>query len=160
MLDPSRDTHPLLYDLVKLHVDYYREAGEYVSRRSIETDIRKDSAWPDVLREAAIDETHPNARAAFRRVLWPVIGHYMNPDTGWWAKSYGQGALWYHESFGTPEDGRDASNLRIRDRERDEKRLMQVVHWTETKCGQLQMVFDPQFDDDTGQLVRVEVWAA
>jgi hypothetical protein len=159
MLDPTPETHPLLFALAKQHVDYYRDAAEYVSKRSVEIDIHKDSSLGEVLREAGLDPTHHNAKRSFRPILWPVVRCYMNPDAGWWSKSRGRGAMFVHESFATPEDCRDAANLLIQDREGDRRTLARIVELTEEKCGQFKFVFDPQFSDG-GDLVRVEVWAA
>lgn len=151
--------NPSLDASIEYHVAYYREAQEYVSRRSIEADLRKDPSYPAYLREAGIDPTHPNAARTFKRVVWPIIRRHLNPDAGWWARRYGTDAEFFHETFGTPEDFRDCVNLRIRDREKDVAKLERVYALTEQRCGQLGWSFDPQFDDD-GDLVAVEVWKA
>lgn len=157
-LDPTPESHPQLFAIVKYHIDYYHESGEYVSKRGVEKDIRKDYNYRDLLVESGLDPSHENAERSFRRVLWPVVRYYMRPSNGWWAKSYGRAAVFFHESFGTPEDGRDSANLRIRDRETDAVALKRILSFTEAKCGQLGWTFDPQYDVDTGALERVEVW--
>lgn len=158
-VDPSPSTYPLLFAVVKQHIDYYREAGEYPSKSHILSDLRKDSQYSALLREAGIEPGHANAMRTFRRLFWEVVRHYMNPDTGWWARSTGRSASFFHVTWGTPEDCRDATNLRIHQREQDTRRLEQIYHITEEKCGQLGWVFDPQRDEE-GHLVAVEVWAA
>jgi hypothetical protein len=155
--DPTKETNPLLFAVVQQHVEYYRDAGEYTSRNHIAGDLRKDSQFEAILDEAGIHANHVNTMRAFRRVLWPVVTHYQNQRTGWHARSYGKNASFFHESWGTPEDFRDALNLRIRDRERDQAVLQRLYAITEEKCGQLGWAFDPQFDDENS-LVRVEVW--
>lgn len=157
--EPTRDTYPLLFAVVQQHVEYYRDSGEYVCKSHIAADLRKDSQFAALLEEAGLSADHPNAVRTFRRVLWQVVRYYMRSTTGWWARSYGRNASFFHESWGTPEDCRDAMNLRIRDRERDETMLQRLCTITEDKCGQLGWVFDPQHDE-SGLLVSVEVWKA
>lgn len=157
--DPTRETYPLLFAVVQQHVDYYQESGEYVSKTHILSDLQKDSQYAKLMQEAGLNPAHPNALRTFRRLFWTVVRYYMKPDTGWWARAGGRHASFFHSSWGTPEDCRDATNLRIRQREQDQTRLDQLVAITEEKCGQLGWVFDPQFDD-AGLLVAVEVWQA
>lgn len=156
--DPTVHTHPLLFAVVVQHVTYYHEAEEHVSKSHIESDLRKDSQFELILEEAGIKSGHPNSLRAFRRILWPVVRHYMNNRTGWWARTYGKNATFFHEEWGSPEDCRDALNLRIRDREKDQAVLNRLLLITETKCGQLGWSFDAQFSDE-GDLVHVDVWA-
>lgn len=155
--DPTFQTHPLLFAVVEQHVTYCHEAGEHVSKSHIESDLRKDSQFQEILEEAGIQPGHHNALRAFRRILWPVVRLYMNNRTGWWARSYGKHASFFHEDWGSPEDCRDALNLRIRDREKDQAVLERLLSITETKCGQLGWSFDAQRNDD-GSLVHVDVW--
>lgn len=156
--DPTPETHPLLFLVIEQHVSYYRDAGEYVSKAHIVSDLRKDSQFGAMLEEAGIAADHPNTLRTFRRVAWPAVRRYMNTRAGWWARTYGKNASFFHEDWGTPEDCRDAANLRINDREKDEAALQRLLAITEQKCGQLGWSFDPQFDD--GALVKVEVWKA
>jgi hypothetical protein len=158
-VDPSVETYPLLFAVVQQHVDYYRESGEYVSKAHILGDLRKDSQYGELMAEAGLDARHPNAVRTFRRLFWQVVRYYMNSGTGWWARSGGRNSSFFHTDWGTPEDCRDATNLRIRQREQDQTRLRQIVDITETKCGQFGWVFDPQYDD-AGSLAAVEVWKA
>lgn len=155
--DPTTETNPLLFAVVQQHVDYYREAGEYVSKAHIAGDLRKDSQFEALLEEAGIRPSHPNTMRSFRRLLWPIVRHYMNGRTGWWARTYGKNSSFFHEAWGTPEDCRDALNLRIRDREKDQTALQRLYTITEEKCGQFGWNFDPQYDAD-GVLSCVDVW--
>ncbi len=156
--DPTVQTHPLLFAVVQQHVAYYREAGEYVSKTHIAADLKKDSQFAAILAEAGIQTDHGNAFRTFRRLLWPVVRHYMGSNVGWWARTYGRNASFFHEDWGTPEDCRDSLNRRLKDREKDEAALQRLYAVTETKCGQLGWSFDPQYDD-RGALVHVDVWA-
>lgn len=161
---PTRATHPLLYLVMDEHFDYYKATGtegppEYVTRRNIEIDFHKDSRFKDLCAEAGLDPAHLNAKRTFRRLVWPIISEYVSARHGWWAKSTGRGASFFHESWGTPEDCRDAINVRLQEREKDNSALTRLLAITETKCGQLGWSFDPQYDD-AGALQRVEVWSA
>jgi len=155
--DPSVETHPLLFAVVNQHVDYYQESQERISKAYILADLQKDSQFGAMLEECGLNPEHDNAMRAFRRVYWYVVRLYMNPKTGWYARSTGASASFFHEDWGTPEELRDALNIRIRDREKDEAALKRLYGITETRCGQLGWVFDPQFDE-AGVLVHVEAW--
>lgn len=155
--DPTVGTHPLLFAVVQQHVEYYFQSEERTSRGSILADLKKDSQYQEMLEEAGLDPTHQNAASAFRQLYWFVVRKYMSPKTGWWARTGGTRAVFFHESWGTPEECRDAVNFRIRQREQDQASLKRLVEITETKCGQLGWSFDAQFDD-VGMLVHVDVW--
>lgn len=155
--DPTVETHPLLFAVVQQHVDYYKEAQERTSKAHILADLRKDSQFGEMLDEAGLQPEHPNSLRAFRRIYWYVVRLYMQPKTGWYARSTGANAVFFHEDWGTPEECRDALNIRIRDREADQAALERLVEITETRCGQLGWSFDASYDE-SGDLVRVDVW--
>lgn len=155
--DPTVETHPLLFAVVQQHVDYYKEAQERTSKAHILADLRKDSQFGEMMDEAGLQADHPNSLRAFRRIYWYVVRLYMSPKTGWYARSTGASAVFFHESWGTPEECRDALNIRIRDREADQVALQRLVEITETRCGQLGWSFDASYDE-RGDLIRVDVW--
>lgn len=155
--DPTVETHPLLFAVVQQHVNYYKEAQERTSKAHILSDLRKDSQFGEMLDEAGLKPEHPNSLRAFRRIYWYVVRKYMCPATGWYARSTGTNSVFFHEDWGTPEECRDALNIRIRDREADQVALERLVEITETRCGQLGWSFDASYDD-VGALVRVDVW--
>lgn len=155
--DPTVETHPLLFAVVQQHVDYYKEAEERPTKAAILADLRKDSQFGEMLEEAGLQPDHVNTLRAFRRIYWYVVRLYMNRRTGWIARSTGTNAIFFHKDWGTPEELRDAINLRIRDREVDQAALDEIVEITETRCGQLGWSFDASYDE-RGDLVRVDVW--
>lgn len=155
--NPTVETHPLLFAVVQQHVEYYKEAEERITKAQILADLRKDSQFAEMLDEAGLQPDHLNTLRAFRQIYWYVARQYMNPKAGWYACSTGASAVFFHEDWGTPEECRDAVNIRIRDREKDQAALNRLVQITETRCGQLGWSFDAQYDEQ-GVLVHVDVW--
>lgn len=144
---------------VKAHVEYYREAEERVSRRSIVTDLRKDSQYWVFVDELGLNAEHPKVVERFARLSWDYVRRYLSTREGWWAKSRGRGCLFVHQTWATPEEWRDVCNYRISQRDEDQAKLELAVSLTKSRCALENYAFDPQYDHE-GRLVRVEVWAA
>lgn len=153
----TKKEYPLLYLAVGTHVDYYKQAQEYVGRGLVVADLRKDSQFPAMLAEASVDADGATALSTFEKVAWQVTKLFMNTRTGWWARKYGRQSEFFHEDWGTPEDWRDCINLRLKDREKDQAAIDRAVAICEDKCGQLGWSFDPQYDE-AGALAHIEVW--
>lgn len=143
---------------VKGHVDYYREAEERVSRRTIVADLRKDSQYWTFVEELGLDAAHPRLDSNFARLSWDYVRRHLSTREGWWAKSRGRGCEFVHQTWAEPEEWRDVCNYRIHQRDEDQSKLNLAIELAQTRCKRDNWTFDPQYDID-GKLLRVEVWA-
>jgi hypothetical protein len=143
---------------VKTHVEYYRAAEDRVSRKTIITDLRKDSQYQQFVEDLGLPLAHPKTPGNFERLAWDHVRRYLSSREGWWAKSRGRGCEFVHQTWATPEEWRDVCNYRINQRDEDQAKLNLAIELTKTRCHLDNYTFDPQHDEH-GRLVRVEVWA-
>lgn len=143
---------------VKAHVEYYRDAPERVSRKSIISDLRKDSQYWRFVEELALNPEHELVHKQFARLAWDVVRRYLSTAEGWWAKSRGRGCEFVHQTWAKPEEWRDVINYRIVQRDEDQGKLNLAIELGETRCILDDYVLDRIYDGD-GKLLRVEVWS-
>lgn len=143
---------------VRAHVEYYQEAEERVSRRSIVADLRKDSQYWRFVEDLGLNPGHRDVHKQFSRLAWDVVRRYMSTRKGWWAISRGTRCVFVHQTWATPEEWRDVCNFRIHQRDQDQAKLTLAISLTQARCAMDNYAFDPQYDD-AGSLVRVEVWS-
>lgn len=142
---------------IKGHVQYYFEAEERPTRKSIVSDLRKDSQYEAFLRELAIDPEHPRAYRSFTTLAWPLVRNHLSSQTGWWAKSRGRGTEFVHQTWATPLEWEAVINYRIKQRDEDQEKLDLCVSLGRLRCQSDGWSFDPQYDVN-GKLVSVRVW--
>jgi hypothetical protein len=151
------NTHPIAYKIVKHLLDWAEANDMYVSKADLFKAVMRDSNWASVIAEAT-DPAHPNADVTTRMCVYQAMNDLLHAGIGWFSCSVGRGAQWFHESFGTPQDWRENCNLRIRGRDNDEAALQVALATCQAECKKHGMRFDPQYDPQTNELVRVEVW--
>lgn len=143
---------------IKAHVEYYREAEERVSRKSIIADLRKDSQYWRFVDELALNAEHDKVHKQFARLAWDDVRRYLSAREGWWAKSRGRGCEFVHQTWATPPEWRDVINYRIVQRDEDQAKLDLAIELGETRCILDDWVLD-RITDGNGKLLRVEVWS-